>query len=242
MTRKISAQLWSVQDYTRKDFFGTLESLAKFGYTGVEFAGYGDIKAQEMKKKLDDLNLIALSAHVGIDALTTQLDAQIEYLLTVGSKYIVCPGAEVNSIENALKYAEIFNKIGEKTAQAGLTFAYHNHDYEFKLDQGHYPLEVLFDNVDRQFVKQQPDVFWVAYAGLDASAYLTKNIGRCPIIHLKQLENMTTKRNVNAGDGILDFKYLMDLSPTTDFVYEQEEYESDSLESMKLSIEAMVNL
>jgi len=242
MARKLSAQLWSVQDYTSKDFFATLEALAKIGYSGVEFAGYGNIAANDMKRKLQELNLTAISAHVGIEKLQTQLDFEINYLLTLGAKYIVCPGAEVNSVENALKYAEIFNKIGEKANKEGLTFAYHNHDYEFKLDQGQYPLEVLFDNVNPLFVKQQPDVFWVAYAGLDANDYLTKHIGRCPIIHLKQLENMTTKRNVNAGDGILDFKYLMDLSPLTDFVYEQEEFEADSLESMKLSFESMVTL
>lgn len=242
MNRKISAQLWSVHDHTASDFFKTLEALASFGYSGVEFAGYGDIKAPEMKKKLDELQLTALSAHVGIDALQNQLDAQIEYLLTLGAKYIVCPGAEINSIENALRYAEIFNRIGEKTSKAGLTFAYHNHDFEFVLDQGRYPLEVLFDNVDLHYVKQQPDVFWIAYAGLDVNVYMAKNIGRCPILHLKQLENMETKRNVNAGDGILDFRYLMDLSPTTDLVYEQEEYEGDSLDSMKQSLEFMVKL
>lgn len=240
--KKIAAQLWSVQDYTSKDFFATLEALAKIGYSGVEFAGYGNIVANEMKRKLQELNLIALSAHVGIEKLQTQLDSEIDYLLTLGAKYIVCPGAEVNNVENALRYAEIFNKIGEKASKAGLTFAYHNHEFEFKQDQGLYPLEVLFDNVDPRFVKQQPDVFWVAYAGLDVNAYMSKNIGRCPIIHLKQLENMTTKRNVNAGDGILDFKYLMDLAPNTDFVYEQEEFESDSLESMKRSFESIVML
>ena len=242
MNRKISAQLWSVHDHTAKDFFKTLEALASFGYTGVEFAGYGNIKAQEMKKKLDELQLTAISAHVGIDALQNSLDEQLEYLLTLGAKYIVCPGAEINSIENALKYAEIFNRIGEKANKAGLTFAYHNHDFEFVLDQGHYPLEVLFDNVDLRYVKQQPDVFWIAYAGLDVNEYMTKNISRCPILHLKQLQNTQSKRNVDAGDGILDFRYLMDLSPTTDLVYEQEEFEGDSLESMKRSLEFMVKL
>lgn len=242
MKRKLSAQLWSVQDYTSKNFFATLESLAKIGYTGVEFAGYGNITDKDMRNKLQELNLEAISAHVSIDKLQTQLNAEIEYLLTLGAKYIVCPSADINSVENALRYAEIFNHIGEVANKNGLTFAYHNHDYEFKLDQGQYPLEVLFNTVDPNLVKQQPDVFWVAYAGLDVKDYITKNIGRCPIIHLKQLENMTTKRNVNAGDGMIDFKYIMDLSTHTDFVYEQEEFESDSLESMKLSFESMVKL
>jgi len=237
MLNKLSAQLWSVQDYTSKDFFGTLEEISKIGYTGVEFAGYKDILAVDMNKKLKELNLTALSAHIGIDKLKSNLDAEIEYLITLGAKYIVCPYAEINTIESAFEHAEIFNKIGEKSASAGLTFAYHNHAHEFKIDKGQYPLEVLFNNTDFRYVKQQPDVFWIAYAGLDVNEYMKKNIHRCPVIHLKQLEDKVTKRNVDAGSGIIDFKYLIDLSNTTDFVYEQEEFVGTSMGNMKKSFE-----
>lgn len=237
MLNKLSAQLWSVQDYTSKDFFGTLEEISKIGYTGVEFAGYKDILAVDMNKKLKELNLTALSAHIGIDKLMNNLDAEIEYLITLGAKYIVCPYAEINTIESAFEYAEIFNKIGEKSASAGLTFAYHNHAHEFKMDKGQYPLEVLFNNTDLRYVKQQPDVFWIAYAGLDVNEYMKKNIYRCPVIHLKQLEDKVTKRNVDAGSGIIDFKYLIDLSNDTDIVYEQEEFVGTSMENMKKSFQ-----
>ncbi len=53
---KISVQLWSVKDATQKDFIGTLEAIAKMGYDGVEFAGYGGIDADTMKKELDRMN------------------------------------------------------------------------------------------------------------------------------------------------------------------------------------------
>jgi len=235
MLTELSAQLWSVQDYTSKDFFKTLEEISKIGYTGVEFAGYNDISAKDMNKKLKELNLIALSAHVGIEKLREDLDAEIEYLNTLGAKYIVCPGAEINTVESALEYAEIFNKIGEKSAKAGLTFAYHNHAHELKLNKGQYPLEVLFNNTDLKYVKQQPDVFWVAYAGLDVKEYMRENISRCPVIHLKQLEDNIAKRNVDAGSGIIDFEYLINLSKDTDFVYEQEEFVGTSLENMEKS-------
>ena len=241
MLNKLSAQLWSVQDYTSKDFFGTLEEMAKIGYTGVEFAGYKDILAKVMNKKLKELNLTALSSHVGIDSLKENLDSELEYLNTLGAKYIVCPSAEINTIESALRHAEIFNKIGEQSAKAGLTFAYHNHAHEFKMDNGQYPLEVLFNNVDLRYVKQQPDVFWIAYAGLDVNEYMKKNISRCPIVHLKQLENNETKRNVDAGSGIIDFKYIIDLAKDIDFVYEQEEFVGTSLENMKKSFQSIMN-
>ena len=240
MLNKLSAQLWSVQDYTSKDFFGTLEEIAKIGYTGVEFAGYKDILAKDVDKKLKELNLFALSAHVGLNSLKENLDAELEYLNTLGAKYIVCPHAEINTVDSALKHAELFNKIGEQSAKAGLIFAYHNHAHEFKMDNGKYPIDVLFNNTDLRYVKQQPDVFWVAYAGFDVNEYMKKNISRCPVIHLKQLENNETKRNVDAGSGIIDFKYMIDLAKDTDFVYEQEEFIGTSLENMEKSFKTIM--
>lgn len=238
MTNKLYAQLWSVNDFATKDFLGTLRQIAEMGYHGVEFAGYFDTPAKEMKNHLDELGLYAISSHVGIDNIKTNLEAEIEYLNTLGSKYLVCPGADISTVENAKIYADLFNKVGEKCKKSGLIFAYHNHDHEFKLDGGQYPLEVLFDNADPQLVKQQPDVYWVAYAGLDAVEYIKKNKDRCPIIHLKQIENYHTKANVDAGSGIIDFAKIMEIASQSDFVYEQERSSSGtSLSNMKKSFD-----
>jgi sugar phosphate isomerase/epimerase len=233
---KVNAQLWSVRDYTEKDFFGTLEKLSKMGYIGVEFAGYSDISAKDMKNKLDELQLKGLSAHIGIDLLKNNLEKEIEYLNTLGAKYIVCPAAEIKTVDSAMEYSELFNKIGEKCFENGLIFGYHNHAFEFELDNGKYPLEVLFENVNPKFVKQQPDLYWVAYAGLDPIEYITKNANRCPIIHLKQIENMETKTNVDAASGIIDFQKVMKIAPKSDLVYEQEHYIGTSMEDMEKSI------
>ena len=56
---KISVQLYSCKDATAVDFVGTLEKIAKIGYEGVEFAGYGGLEATEMKETLDRLGLKA---------------------------------------------------------------------------------------------------------------------------------------------------------------------------------------
>lgn len=234
---KINAQLWSIKDYTEKDFFGSLEALAKMGYSGVEFAGYKDISSKDMKSKLDELNMTGISAHIGIDLLKNNLDKEIEYLNVLGAKYIVCPWADIKTIDSAMQHSELFNQIGEKCYNNGLTFAYHNHAHEFELDNGKYPLEVMFENVNTKFVLQEPDLFWVAYAGIDPIEYITKNAERCPIIHFKQIENMETKTNVDAASGIIDFKKAMKIASKSDFVYEQEHFVGTSMENMEKSIE-----
>ena len=48
------------------------------GYEAVEFAGYGGIEAKEMKQKLDQLGLEAVSSHVPMHLLETELERQIE--------------------------------------------------------------------------------------------------------------------------------------------------------------------
>ena len=232
----MNIQMWSVKDYAEKDYFGTLEKLAKMGYSGIEFAGYYGISKEDMKKKLTELDLMAISAHVGVDALKNNLDGEIEYLNYVGAKYIICPAAEVKTVEGAKEIAPFFNEVGKKAKEAGLIFGYHNHDFELKLDNGQYPLDVLFENTDSEFVIMQPDLYWVAYAGLDPIKYLEKNKARCPIIHLKQIKDMDSKENVNAGSGIINFKKVMEMTAGADYVYEQEHYNGTSMEEAERSI------
>lgn len=236
----INLQLWSVKDDVAEDFFGTLSKVAKMGYTGVEFAGFGGIDAKDMRAKLDELSLKAVSAHIGYDVLKNELQSTIDYLKTLGASFIVCPGADVNDVEGAKRIAAEFNEIGKKCAEQGLAFGYHNHDFEFKQDNGQYPLEVLFNNVDPKYVIQEPDVFWVQYAGIDAVKYIEQHKDRCPIIHLKQLKG---KDNVNAQDGTIDFAKIYELCPNSVFVYEQEEYPGATpLECVAKSAEYLTTL
>ena len=44
----IGLQLYTVRDQAEKDFTGTIRRVAELGYTGVEFAGYGNLTSQEM--------------------------------------------------------------------------------------------------------------------------------------------------------------------------------------------------
>ena len=49
----IGLQLYSVRHDCQKDLPGTVEAVAKMGYQGVEFAGYYDYSAKDIRKMLD---------------------------------------------------------------------------------------------------------------------------------------------------------------------------------------------
>ena len=44
LLKEVGLQLYSLREETEKDFCATVEKVAKMGYTGVEFAGYGGLK------------------------------------------------------------------------------------------------------------------------------------------------------------------------------------------------------
>ena len=60
----VALQLYTLRDQTEKDFLGTNRKVAEMGYTAVEFAGYYNTPASELKAVLDELKLEAPSAHV----------------------------------------------------------------------------------------------------------------------------------------------------------------------------------
>lgn len=234
--KDIALQLYSVKDFTEKDFIGTIKKTAGFGYTGVEFAGYGGLTAVELKNLLEQTRLTAHSTHVGYENLISNLDAEIKYAKIAGIKRIVCPYADIRTKEDTLKLSGEFREIIEKCKANGLGFAYHNHAHEFVTEDGEFLLDILFKNTPG--LDMELDVYWVAYAGVNVIDYMKKFNGRLPLIHLKEMA--ADKTNVDIGKGILDFVDIIrtarDLG-TKVFIVEQESSEIDSMTSAKCNVE-----
>lgn len=87
----------------------------------------------------------------------------------------MCPylGTKKN-LDAFKKYADAFNKSGEVCKERGMRFAYHNHDYSFKLVEGQYPQDVLIQNTDKSLVDFEMDMYWVVEAGQDPLVWLKK--------------------------------------------------------------------
>src|SRR5580704_6742893 len=62
----IGLQLYSVRTDCAKDLPGTLKAVAKMGYTGVEFAGYYNRSAEDLKKMMDEDGLNCYGTHVDL--------------------------------------------------------------------------------------------------------------------------------------------------------------------------------
>ncbi|MFA6472490.1 MAG: hypothetical protein WCU00_10655, partial [Candidatus Latescibacterota bacterium] len=80
----VGLQLYTVRDLTAKDFAGTLKKVAEIGYDSVEFAGFGGLKAGEIKKLIVDLGLACAGSHEGYEGLDKNLPAVIDFNLAIG--------------------------------------------------------------------------------------------------------------------------------------------------------------
>lgn len=237
----ISVQLWSVKDATSKDFVGTLEAIAKMGYDGVEFAGYGDISAEDMKAHLERLGLKASGAHVGLEALRDDIDGVIAYNKVIGNKYIICPHADAETREGWVDLGKEFAGYSEKIRANGMVLGYHNHAHEFVQYDGEYAMDLILDQCSE--IAAELDTYWTEYAGVDTESYLAKLASRCPLVHLKDMEirDGGQKISIAYGEGILDHKKIITAAQKYNnpewFVIEWEAFDSDCMEAIKISID-----
>ncbi len=239
----VGLQLYTLRNETKDDFLGTLRQVAEMGYTAVEFAGYGDIPAVAMKKALDELGLKTVSSHVGYHLLKDELHQQIEYSLTIGAQYIVCPWLDGNLLKDETEFSnlmETFRAIGEECKRSGLAFAYHNHAFEFDKVDGQYILDKMYDSVDAGLMKAELDLYWVQKkAGEQPKEYLLKYKGRCPLIHVKDMADDEEKSFAEVGHGIINYPAIFDIAEEAGvqyYIVEQDACKRPPLESVQMSI------
>ncbi|GAC1645525.1 MAG: sugar phosphate isomerase/epimerase [Ktedonobacteraceae bacterium] len=236
----VALELYTVRDETKRDFAGTIRKVAALGYKGVEFAGYGGLTAQEMKALLSETGLRAVSTHIGLQALEQDIAKEIAYCQEIGCTFLVLPSLapELRRAAAFRQLAPRLNAFGRQCREAGITFGYHNHDFEFEQYEGETLMDTLLTTTDAALVKLELDVYWAAYAGVNPSALLQKHVGRIPLVHLKDMTPQRTFTEV--GDGTLSIQSIVQValaSGTQEFIVENDAPTLPSLESARRSLE-----
>ena len=236
---KIALQLYSIGKEMEEDFMGTLEKVAKMGYQGVEFAGYGGYTAQQIKEKLDVLGLKAAGTHVSLEALRVDADGEIAFAKAIGAYSLVCPYADVHSKEEWIALGQELSQYGKKCKEQGIVFGYHNHAHEFERYDGSCGLDLLFQSADPWYVTCQFDTYWVRRGGFIPEDYIAGYKGRCPTIHTKDINEDLTL-DIEVGNGSIDFAKIFEAAGNVEwFILEQEDFSMDPLESMRIGCENM---
>src|SRR5216684_1197856 len=138
----IGCQTWAVREMIAKDFPGTIKQLANAGFQTIElcspvgyadsgFAGLGKYKGAALRKILNDEGVTCVSSHFGIEELRANQEDRIAWAKDLGLTQMMVPtlnGPKKPTMDDVKRAADEYNKMAEKSAQAGIQQGLHNED------------------------------------------------------------------------------------------------------------------
>lgn len=248
----IGLELYSVRDELKKDPEGTVRAVAQMGYQCVEFYSpyydWTEAQAKHMRKLLDDLGVRCYSTHNGEDYFSKDKISKARDLnLTLGTKYMVMASSNPKpGIDGWKAIADELNSAADFLAPAGLKTGYHNHQPEFKAEDGVRPIEVLAKNT-KPTVMLQLDVGTCLNSGGDPAAWIRSNPGRIRSIHLKDWSSDPAKGyQVLFGEGDAKWKEIFAAAEGVGgveyYLLEQEGSGFGELETAKRCLESYHNI
>ncbi len=249
----LAIQLYTVRDAMSANPEKTLERLATIGFTGLEIYAYNSTffgkTPQEFHRILKNTGLRVISSHhitgnfnKGQGTLLYNWEKSVEDLHFIGSEYMVCSYLfpQERNLEDYKKLPELLENSGKVTKEAGIQFAYHNHDFEFeKFDDNRNVYDFILENSSPELVKMELDLYWISKAGIDPLMYFEKYPGRFPLWHVKDMK-AGTKDFTEIGNGTIDFERIFKAGKQAGLQYwflEQDSSDKDIFESICISNE-----
>ena len=211
----IGIQLYTLRDFiqTAADFDETLARLAAMGVTDVQISAIGDIAAETQAEILKKHGIRVCVTHKSLDRMLNDLPALMQEHMTIGCDAIglgSCPENYRGSAENARAFIETVRPVAETLAGHGMTFHYHNHDFELRPlpdGSGKTILDVFLEESDPALFRFIPDVAWIRYAGADPVEVLRRMKGRVKVLHFKDyVPDGDGLKFVSLGKGVVDLE------------------------------------
>jgi sugar phosphate isomerase/epimerase len=223
---RMGLQLFTIRGPMAKDPKATLRQVSALGFQDTETygfdpdkVGYYGFSAADFKKILEDNGLTTTSGHYDFakyfnssdDELKRYVDQCIEGAHAVGQPYITWPWLDENSrsIDSFRLLTKKLNMMGEQIRKAGLTLAYHNHNFEFTDHDGHNGYEVVMNETDPDLVKLQIDLYWAMHSSkLTPHELFMKQPGRFVMWHVKDMDKKT-RDYTELGNGSIDYTAIL---------------------------------
>ena len=240
-------QLYSLRDILPNDPKGILKQVASDGYKQIEsyqhdkLGMFWGMSSMEFKKYMDDLGMTIVSSHCDINK---DFQKKVDEAAAIGMKYLICPSiGAMQTVDEYKKIAAKFNQCGDICKKAGIRFAYHNHDHDFKIVEGQVAEYLYMQNTDPALVDFEMDIYWVVTAKLDPEAWLKKYKNRFRLCHIKDRIKGATERDASCilGEGSIDYPKILKTARDNGMQYyivEQERYDNTTpLDSAKADAE-----
>ena len=227
--------------------------LASLGYSDVQPFFFGppeDMAAlDDYAALLRNHGLTAKSGHFTLDLFLDHPDMVQAIARTFGMTLVVCPWINPEdrptTVTGWRAMGALMAGITADMAARGLTYAYHNHDFEMvPLPDGSYPIDHLLGAT----VPFEPDLAWMVVGGADPSPFLAKYQGRIPAVHVKDVAAPGTCLDemgfADLGHGVMVWQRLWDASVAagSQLMVVEHDQPSDWTRFARRSIETMRKL
>ena len=243
---KIGAQLYTVRDFTKtkESFAETIKKIADIGYECVQISAIGaEISPAEVAEICEVNNIEIAITHTPFDRIINDTEQVIADHAVMDCKYIGLGMLPWESSKHKDGYVDFVNDIKKATTaikDAGYTFMYHNHDFEFIRFDGKTAFDYLAESLpDAGFTL---DTFWVQAGGGDPAQWLEKFSGRVDVIHIKDYVIVEGERRMaEVLEGNLNWGAIFASAKTAGVKYamvEQDDYYGkDPFECLKTSFD-----
>lgn len=210
MSLKIGAQYYTIRDFckTLEDFDASCKKVSEIGYKAVQLSGIGDFSAEEIKPIIEKYGLYVVCTHRSPQKYLEEIDKEIEFHKAIGCPILGLggmPGFEIkeDTVDNFIKD---FKPVIEKINAAGLTFAYHNHAFEFQKINGKHVFDIICEKLGDIKFKLILDVYWLAFAGINPAKFIRDHKENIACVHFKDM-SVTKYEQFFApvGEGNLDW-------------------------------------
>jgi len=235
--------LYTLREECSRDFRGTLGDVAAMGYEGVELSDLHGHAPGLVRSWLDELGLVAVGRHAGLQALEHDLPALAEELALLGADRIALSWIDPpESSADARAVATRIDAIAGAAGGHGLRLGFHNHWFELDpLDNGLTFLDLLRAlPADRLWLEL--DLGWAWVAGADPAALLLANAGSCPLVHVKDFRSREGREHCPVGEGSVGYDRILPAAADAGvewLLVEQDETYGEGLAAAEQSLAAV---
>ncbi|MBZ0294130.1 MAG: sugar phosphate isomerase/epimerase [Anaerolineae bacterium] len=241
----LAAQLYTIRDFTKTaaDFAKSMQRIRDIGYRAVQISAIGPIDDAEVKQIVDDNGLTICNTHIGYDPLWNDIDRVIEQHRLWDCRHVAIgslpkPYREAGE-EGFIRFAKEASEVGKKLHEAGLTFSYHNHSFEFVRFGKRTALDVIYEESDPNYLQAEIDTYWIQHGGGDPMAWIRRMENRMPVIHLKDMVMVDGQQTMaEVGEGNLNWPAILQACEDAKvewYAVEQDICQRDPFESLKIS-------
>ena len=191
------------------DWKKALKQTAEFGFTEIETGKYLGSSEAAFLAYCKEIGIKPVAGGVSITEDEKGVKKILDSLAGMDMNYAVSYWPWLTSgpfsLEDCKRSAELLNKLGLACKQRGMKLCWHNHNKEFIPMEKGLPFDYLMENTDKDLVKCEMDIYWVAKGGADPLTMLKKYPGRYRILHVKDMAPGPAQDFECPGSGIIDF-------------------------------------